>query len=49
MTRTSKNTNIGRTRTHRYRNLTDEEIAELLGPEYASPEYQQKRGGGGSE
>jgi hypothetical protein len=49
MTRNSKNANKGRTRTHRYRTLTDEEIAELLGPEYTSPEYRQKHGGGGSE
>jgi DNA polymerase/3'-5' exonuclease PolX len=49
MTRTRKNTNKGRTRTSKYRNLTDEEIAELLGVEYTSPEYRQKHGGGGSE
>jgi hypothetical protein len=49
MTRTRKNTNIGRTRTSKYRNLTDEEIAELLGPEYASPEYAAKHADGGSE
>jgi hypothetical protein len=49
MTRNPTNTNKGRTRTHRYRKLTDEEIAELLGVEYTSPEYRQKHGGGGSE
>jgi hypothetical protein len=49
MTRNPTNTNKGRTRTHRYRKLTDEEIAELLGVEYTSQEYRQKHGGGGSE
>jgi hypothetical protein len=33
--------NIGLTRTHKYRSLTDAEITERLGVEYTSPEFQR--------